>query len=162
MRGWLPGVLVCGLSANGCAASPAPIPEPVPPAPPVEVPVPAHVNWVGLTVRPPEGGQGFINYKESGEAVGGHLSGDSPPFVHQDEGTVTPEVFAAIRAAAEVVLVEPRPVSSVPDGDGTSYIDIGLSDNTSFHHVWTFKGQSADARVVALEKLLMENRVGAW
>ncbi len=156
----LTGFAAIALAASGCLASPAPVPEPV--VQPVEVPVPARVTSVGLSVRPIGGGMGFITYKESGEAVGGHLSGDSPPFVHQDEGKVSPEVFAAIRAAADAVLVEPRPISAVPDADGTTSIDIGLSDNTAFHHVWTFREQPSDARVVALEKLLMEHRIGAW
>lgn len=156
-------LLVC-LAA--CGSEPAPTPAvPAPAAAPALSPPPvsaAHVASVSISVRPPDGGSAFCDFAVDGAVRGGHLSGDDPPFVHQDDGVVSPEVVAALRAAADSVLVEPRPVSSVADGAGTSSIDITLDDGTVFHHVWTFGAHSDDPRAVALETLLMEHHIGGW
>jgi hypothetical protein len=104
----------------------------------------------------------FCSFEASGAVRGGHLSGDSPPFVHQDEGTVSPDVIAALFAAASAVLAEPRPAAGVADGPGTTSLDITSRDGTVFHHTWAFGGHSPDARVVALEALITEHRIGGW
>lgn len=149
----------CGSEPAPTPALPIPSTTPAPPPPPVSA---AHVTSVAISVRPMEGGAAFCDFGVDGAVRGGHLSGDDPPFVHQEDGVVTTEVLAAIHAAAEAVLVAPRPVSSVPDGPGTSSFDITLDDGTVFHHVWTFGAHSDDPRAVALETLLVEHHIGAW
>jgi hypothetical protein len=130
-----------------------------PPAPTATAP---RIRAVSIHVQPADGGSAHCRYERDGTVRGGHVSGGPSPFVHQDEGTIAPEIQRAIVGAAEATLAEPRPSPGVAPGAGTERIEIELEDGALVTFAWPFAGAHDDARVVALAGLLRGHRVGGW
>ncbi len=101
-----------------------------------------------------------MSYREDGTTQGGHLSGDSPPFVHQDEGTLEPALRSAMWTAAQAALEVP-PTTLAP-GPDTVELTVTRSDNTSVTWRWPFGTEPAEPRVRALWMLANEHRIGGW
>ena len=95
---------------------------------------------------------------------GGHLSGDSPPRVYQDEkrlhSTSVRAIWAAARALGDTLLA----ASMHPDSTYQGYVlvQITFDKDPMASLVWPFRGEHADARVRALAVLLMDHRTGGW
>jgi Flp pilus assembly protein CpaB len=117
------------------------------------------VTRVELSVqRPP--GSAHCTFEADGQLRGGHLSGDDPPFVHQQDGQLTEEARAAIWKAAEEALRAGIPATSVA-GDSVS-VRIEASDGSSVTWAWAFGSEPADPRVAELSRLLHQHHVGGW
>lgn len=135
-------------------AAAAPTPSAPPSAP--------RIGAVSISVQPADSGSAHCRYEPDGSVRGGHLSGGPSPFVHEAEGTISPEIRRAIVSAVEATLAEPRPSSGVTPGAGTERIEIELEDGARVVFAWPFGGAHDDSRVVALAALLREHRLGGW
>lgn len=139
--------LVLVLAVAACA-------EPAPP--------PA-ITSLELTIVPASGGQAYVKYERDGAINGGHLSGDSVPFVHIDTGRVDSATLAALWDAARALgdtLLARR--DTVPTG-GRGYIRIQVvQEGREAHFVWPERTEHPDRRVHTLGSIMMTNRVGGW
>lgn len=163
------GALACGADANEAtraetraeatrAATDEAAEAPAPSAPPSA----PRIGAVSISVQPADGGSAHCRYEPDGSVRGGHLSGGPSPFVHEAEGTISPEIRRAIVSAVEATLAEPRPSPGVTPGAGTERIEIELENGARVTFAWPFGGAHDDPRVVALAALLREHRLGGW
>ncbi|MCC6522087.1 MAG: hypothetical protein IT373_05450 [Polyangiaceae bacterium] len=95
-----------------------------------------------------------------GSMTGAHLSGDDPPFVHQDRGELAPEIRDEIWAAARAVLAAPEG-GSVPGVD-TVTLWIRLSDGTTVERAWRTGAAPSDPALQALLELVTAHHIGGW
>jgi hypothetical protein len=122
------------------------------------------ITSIGLTVVPPDAGRAHVVYAPGGLVRGGHLSGDSVPFVHQAEGRVAGEPLVALwraaRALGESLLA--RQDSIPAGGRGYLRLDIERRGRAPAVIVWPFGTEHPDRRVRELVTLVMAHRVGGW
>jgi hypothetical protein len=150
-----PAAFAALLALAGCGPA-VPDAEDAPEEPP---PAPVGVTRVELSVqRAP--GSAHCTFEADGKLHGGHLSGDDPPFVHQQDGQLTEEARAAIWKAAEEALRAGIPASAVA-GDSVS-VRIDASDGSSVTWAWPFGTEPADPRLAELSRLLHQHHVGGW
>jgi hypothetical protein len=155
-------LLGCGTSTVSPPAAPIEGPSPAREGPPATPPPAPTLTSVAIHTRPAGGGSASCQFDASGAIHGGHLSGGPSPFVHEDDGRAEPQILASIVRAAEALLVEPRPDAGPTEAEGTTWIELRQSDGTQARFAWPAPGHHPDARVVALEALLLEHRVGGW
>lgn len=156
-------VLVVMASACGSETSP-PTPPPAAPVPTPAPTPPATITQVEILVQPANGGSASCEFHADGSVTGGHLSGDNPPFVHQDTGRLADADRARMWEAAEAVVREfgNGPPSSTPEGRGTITLVVTRSDATSVRRVWPFGTEPAEPLVKALHTLVMAHHIGGW
>ena len=112
----------------------------------------------------------FVTYYADRRIEGSHLSGE-PPFVHQDNATLTGEAFGALWKAAERICSLELPADPQVDPLWTSYEELpisGLNESTgaqeSVHIVWQVKPDKKEPppEVKALLEEMLKYRTGGW
>jgi len=150
--GWLGLALACAVANVACGQS-----RP-------RAPAARAITSIEIIVVPPGGGQAQATFLPDGLVRGGHLSGDSPPMVYQDEkrllSTTVRAIWTAARALGDTLLA----VNVTPDSTYHGYVllQITFDRDPMVSLLWPFRGEHADARVRALAALLMEHRTGGW
>jgi hypothetical protein len=152
-------VLACSEPTPPAPRSQEPAPEPAPEPEPAPAPA-LTIASVSVTVRRSDPGHAFMSYRADGTTQGGHLSGDDPPFVHQDDGTLDPAARAAMWAAAEAALAVPP--STMPPGPETVELTVARSDNSTVAWRWPFGTEPTEPAVRALYALAHQHRIGGW
>ena len=122
------------------------------------------ITPIEIIVVPPGGDQAHANLLPDGLVRGGHLSGDSPPMVYQDEKHLDSATVTAIWATAHALGDTLLAVNVTPDSTYHGYVllQITFDRDPMVSLLWPFRGEHADARVRALAALLMEHRTGGW
>jgi len=148
---WLAMAVVCAACAS--CAKPAP-----------RAPTARAITPIEIIVVPPGGDQAHANLLPDGLVRGGHLSGDSPPMVYQDEKHLDSATVTAIWATAHALGDTLFAASVLPDSTYQGYVilRVTLDKEPQMNLAWPFRSEHPDARVRALMAMLMEHRTGAW
>jgi hypothetical protein len=160
-------LLVIASACGGETSAPAPAPATPAPATPAPTPAPppaVTITQVEILVQPANGGSASCEFHADGAVTGGHLSGDNPPFVHQDTGRIADPDRARMWAAAEAVVRElgNGPPSATPEGRGTITLVVTKSDASMVRRVWPFGTEPTEPSVKALHEIVMAHHIGGW
>jgi hypothetical protein len=122
------------------------------------------IQSISYEVRPTGGGLAFCSYERDGHTSGGHLSGDQPPFVHQDTKVLPASVIKQLWELAEALGPELLSAKQAPDPawGGHSRVTITFVDGGSATLAWKPMARPDDARVHALYDFIAEHHVGGW
>lgn len=123
-------------------------------------PRPALVS-VRITVVPANGGSAEFEVNRDGSVRGGHLSGDSVPFVHQDEGRLDRLAVDSLWRMAEA-LDSATATASPPSGRGYAALQLSFAGGSAWLTSWPDSSQPGDARVLATVDWLLAHRIGGW
>jgi hypothetical protein len=116
---------------------------------------------VGIHVVPASGGSAEFQVHRDGTVRGGHLSGDSVPFVHQDEGHLDSAVVDSLWALA-TALDSVAATASPPTGRGYAALQLNFASGAAWSTSWPDSGQAPDPGVRAVVAWLLAHRVGGW
>jgi len=121
---------------------------------------------IGIYLEAHPGGRGMANcsWTEDGKVHGGHLSGDDPPFVHIDEGTVPKEIRDEIWKEAEALDDAVLALDMMPDPKWNGYNQLMITFETGdpMRYCWPFGEKDQDPRFKPLLDLLFKHRIGGW
>jgi hypothetical protein len=122
------------------------------------------ITSIQVQVVPPGGGQAFAEFFPDGKVRGGHLSGDSPPRVYQDEQRRGPATVRAIWTAARALGDTLLAAHVLPDSTfaGSVMLQVVFDRGPQMNLAWPFRSEHPDPRVRVLMALLMEHRTGGW
>jgi hypothetical protein len=149
---WRVGLVLLCVAGASCA-------KPGPRAPTART-----ITSLQIVVVPPGGGQANSQFTPDGRVRGGHLSGDVPPMVYQDEKHLDSATVKAIWGAAHALGDTLLAANEIPDSTFQGYVvlQVAYDRGPQANIAWPFRGEHADARVRALAALLMEHRTGGW
>jgi hypothetical protein len=128
------------------------------------VKAPMVLQSISYEVRPTGGGMAFCSYERDGHTTGGHLSGDQPPFVHQDAQVLPAAVITRLFELAAALGPELLSARQVPDASwgGAAQLSITFVGGASASLSWKANEQPGDARVKALLDFISVHHVGGW
>jgi hypothetical protein len=122
------------------------------------------ITSLTIIAVPPGGGQANSTFLPDGTVRGGHLSGDAPPMVYQDEKHLDSATARAIWSAARALGDTLLALNVMPDSTYPGYVllQVAFDAGPQAQIAWPFRGEHPDARVRALAALLMEHHTGGW
>lgn len=138
--------LCAGLATTACRPA-------TPPRPPL--------TSVRITVVPATGGSAEFEVSRDGTMRGGHLSGDSVPFVHQEAGRLASAVVDSLWSLAATLdsgTANARP----PAGRGYAALQLTFGTNVTWVTSWPDTAQPVEPALRPLVNWLLAHRIGAW
>jgi hypothetical protein len=122
---------------------------------------PRSVNAVSIIDVPASGGMAQFAVRRDGHSSGGHLSGDSPPMVYQEEKQLDSASMSALWTLV-TPLADSLPAERPPVGKGYLEVQLDFGDGQSWVYAWPDRTPAPDSRVQAVTTWLLAHKIGGW
>jgi hypothetical protein len=106
----------------------------------------------------------FSYFYKNGTVKGGHLSGDNPPFVHEETKKIQAKKMKELFTLAEKISEKYQGKIMAPEPGREGYwVLTFFKDNTvQYELMWPFPSEYPDTEVADFVSVLKENNAGHW